>query len=618
MAEIFNEQRVVGVHIVPDGTVLHNGQRVVGIREAESGVLFTEGRRVLGVSVLSGSEVIYNEQVVIGVVIIADGRTLYKGMPVVPVSGSGHPPWTADANRYMPAATRVEWPGGFTQTYAAGLNYQASELYFGSPDYPTNSFLIPFVGFGVTQGGNAPQETVNPNADMLIDEVFFLHPDGSEHAVLFGGAAAAAATAATGIVWGQVTLPADLPRRSFFGIRTIWHGTVGNTYIGGYRIQRHRGEKYWAAGDLASVRALAAADAPSTPDRDPDGFYNTVGNVSNSQPLAYGPALIFAKGWDGRPVPLVLSDSLVERQEIAASADARGNMGVWRRWLDVADPVWGETMPLIMGVPGAKSQLDLTGSGSTIATLRWGLIDVVKNTYNGGLNPWTFVFDQSGRNDNNATASTWANFKFGLIDRVKTRYGAGTHVVGLTLWPTMTSTDGGRTAAAYTVSTLWNGVSGTLKAVNDAIRASSRYARVIDAFGAFTTDADPSKAPASEMFPLGQVIGHPGNQDGVTTWDTIKMPSGIPRGAVVIFEYQPGLWAGRTVLSEVVNGDGTSNYKVLEIFATNVQDNATLYGKAMNLDSGTGTTTHVHPLLYTILRTVSRIPQSEKMKFYPA
>ena len=613
MAEIFNEQRVVGVHIVPDGTVLHNGQRVVGIREAESGVLFTEGRRVLGVSVLSGSEVIYNEQVVIGVVIIPDGRTLYNGMPVVPVSGSGHPPWVADPNRYMPAATRVQWPGGFTQTYAAGLNYQASELYFGSPDYPTNSFLIPFVGFGVTQGGNAPQETVNPNADMLIDEVFFLHPDGSEYAVLFGGAAAAAATAATGIVWGQVTLPADLPRRSLFGIRTIWHGTVGSTYIGGYRIQRHRGEKYWAAGDLASVRALAAADAPSTPDRDPDGFYNTVGNVSNSQPLAYGPAMIFAKGWDGRPVPLVLSDSLIERQEIAASADARGNMGVWRRWFDVADPVWGETMPLIMGVPGAKSQLELTGSGSTIATLRWGLIDIVKNTYNGGLPPWTFVFDQSGRNDNNATASTWANFKFGLVDRVKARYGAGTHVVGVTIQPTVSSSTAYRTLAGLSVATLWNAVSGTLKSVNDLIKASPRYARVLDMLPYWSDSRSLGFPPTAELFPLGNVIGHPGNQDGVTTWNTMVLPDIVPNGARVTFEYQPGLYTSRTVIARTDNGDGTITATVREVFATNVQDNAALFGAGLGSD-GAG----VHEDLYGILYAAGRIPQTEKSKFYPA
>nr|WP_308422553.1 hypothetical protein [Rhizobium anhuiense] len=514
----------------------------------------------------------------------------------------------------MPAATRTRWPAGFTMTYATGLNYQCSRLYFGSPDYPTNDFLIPFVGFGLTEGGLAPQETVLPNADIPLDGANFIHPNGTKYPILFGGAATASVTAATGIVYGQVTLPTSLPAWSIFGIETFYHGTVGNTYIGAYRCQRHRGEKLWAAGDLASVQALAAANGPSTAALDPDNWYNTVGNATNSQQLAYGPALVLAKGWDGRPVPMLLADSLAERQEIAASADDRGNMGVWRRWFDQRDPIWGSLIPLVMGVPGAKSKQEL----ATSATKRWTMIDAIKTTYNAGKDIWTCVADQSGRNDNNATAATWYGDKFGLVDRVKTRYGAGTHVVGMTLWPTLTSTDNARTAGAYSVATLWNGVTGTLKTVNDAIKASSRYAKVMDVFPAYTTDADPSKAPGSEMFPLGNVIGHPGNQDGVTTWDTIRMPSGIPRGAVITFEYQPGLWASRTVLSEAPVGDGTSNYKVQEVFATNVQDNATLYGKALNLDSGSGTTTHVHPLLHAILRIISRIPQSEKSKFYSA
>ncbi|MBY5849788.1 hypothetical protein HFN51_04350 [Rhizobium leguminosarum] len=527
---------------------------------------------------------------------------------------SAPPAWVPDANRYMPAATRTHWPAGFTMTYASGLNYQSATLFFGSPDYPTNDFLIPFVGFGLTEGGLAPQETILPNADMLIDEAFFVHPNGTEYPILFGGSAVATVAASTGIVYGQVTLPASLPAWSIFGIRTVYHGTVGNTYIGGYRCQRHRGEKLWGAGDLASIRALAAANGPSTAAL--DTFYNTVGNASNSQPLAYGPALVLAKGWDGRPVPLVLADSLAERQEIAASADARGNMGVWRRWFDQRDPVWGSYIPIVMGVPGSKSQQEL----ATSATKRWVMLDYIRDTYNGGKNAWTFVFDQSGRNDNNATASTWANFKFGLIDRTKTRYGAGTHVVGLTLWPTMNSvsTDQARTLAGTTVSVLWNGVTGTLKSVNDLIKASTRYGKVMDVFSAYMSDDDPTKAAVSEMFPLGNVIGHPGNQDGVTTWDTMKMPSGIPLGSMVTFEYQPGLWATRTPLTEVVNGDGTSNYTVQEVFATNVQDNATLYGKALNTDTNvSGNTTHVHPMLHAVLRTTNRVPQAEKAKCYP-
>nr|WP_245461725.1 hypothetical protein [Rhizobium leguminosarum] len=260
-----------------------------------------------------------------------------------------------------------------------------------------------------------------------------------------------------------------------------------------------------------------------------------------------------------------------------------------------------------MGVPGSKSVQEL----ATSATKRWAMIDAIRDTYNGGKNIWTFVLDQSGRNDNSATPSTWSNAKLGLVDRVKTRYGAGIHVVGVTIIPTMTaSSDSGRTVAGYTVPALWTT---TLATVNNTIKASSRYAKVIDQLLAFTAEADPTKSPAAEMFPLGNVVGHPGNQDGVTTWDTIKLPASVPDGTRIMFEYQPGLWTSRNTYGRTDNGDGTADYKVQEIFATNVQDNAALLAHGMNLD----TTSYVHPTLQGILRFVSRLPQSEKLKFYP-
>ncbi|MBX4870592.1 hypothetical protein HJA85_27095 [Rhizobium bangladeshense] len=529
-------------------------------------------------------------------------------MDSLPIDLGGHPPWVPDANRYMPAATGIHWSQSFIQTYASGLNYQCSKLFFGSPDYPTNSFLVPYLGFGLTDGSNAPQETINPNGDIVIDEAWFVHPNGTEYPILFGGNTGVTVTAATGVQFGLVTLPADLPAWSVYGIRTVWHGVVGNTYVGGYRAQRHRNEKYWAAGDLASIQALAAANGASTADRDPDARYNAVGNVSTSQPLAYGPAQIFAKGWDGRPVPIVLSDSLSERQEIAASADARRNMGIVSRWLDQRDAAWGSTPHMFMGLPGEKSANEL----NTSALLRWNsFLDVVKNTYNAGANPWTFVLDQSGRNDNNATAATWLSAKTALPGtRIKNRYGAGTRIVGMTLLPTMGSSDSGRTVAAYTVSTLWDAVSGTIKTVNDGVKASSVYNAVIDLQAAYMSDSDPLRAAAAENFPLGNIVGHPGNQDGVTTWDTMRLPNSVLLGARVMFEYQPGLWTSRTLISKTDNGDGTADFKVAEVLATNVQDNATLLGHAFTAAD------FIHPALYAVLRTVSRIPQSEKAKFY--
>jgi hypothetical protein len=82
------------------------------------------------------------------------------------------------------------------------------------------------------------------------------------------------------------------------------------------------------------------------------------------------------------------------------------------------------------------------------------------------------------------------------------------------------------------------------------------YSKVIDQLLAFTADTDPTKSSAAEMFPLGSVVGHPGNQDGVTTWDTIKLPASVPDGTRIMFEYQRGQWTSRNTYGRIDNGDG--------------------------------------------------------------
>lgn len=85
MATIFNDQRVLGVRLVPFGTAMHNGLPVIGIVDAGASTTFVEHQRVLGVDVLDEDKAIHNEQPVMGAVLITDGRKMYNNQLVIPV-----------------------------------------------------------------------------------------------------------------------------------------------------------------------------------------------------------------------------------------------------------------------------------------------------------------------------------------------------------------------------------------------------------------------------------------------------------------------------------------------------------------------------------------------------
>ncbi|MGZ2483996.1 hypothetical protein ACVITL_002519 [Rhizobium pisi] len=399
MAEIFNEQRVIGVHIVPDGTVLHNGQRVVGIREAESGVLFTGGRRVLGVSVLSGSEVIYNEQVVIGAVIIRDGRTFYNGMPVVPVSGSGAAP--IDPDRYMFFATRNRMPSGALVTAAAGTNYVCSKIVVSSPSYRTNTFRFHFSGFASTEGGNSPQETVYAGNATVIDGLL-IRIGGVFHACSFAGTAGVTIPDQSQGVWSDPLTLAD----AVAAVAGLPHPEASRrTHMGGGRLR------------IAACLQGHARCRQHT-----------------------GEA----------------------RQEFSAAADQRGNLGWLRKWLDS-----GWRIPHVMiGMPGAAAFGELTGSGASVATRRWAIVDEII-AFNGGKRPFTVILNQMGQNDTTTPYSTFFTTRYlGFVNRLRSRYSGAKRVAlpplgrtAATISITLTSTGALATATCASTAHLVSGQS---------------------------------------------------------------------------------------------------------------------------------------------------------------
>ncbi len=150
-----------------------------------------------------------------------------------------------------------------------------------------------------------------------------------------------------------------------------------------------------ACGGASTLLALEAYldDALAASTTELDLAYGTV-----SKRQFYGPDFMVGKDWDGRPVALVAGDSIGEaRQEYAANADGRGNVGWLRRWLDT-DQGLGCVPHLMIGMPGAVAFRDLTGSGSTIATHLWDVLDQVA-AFNGSARPVTVLINQYGQND---------------------------------------------------------------------------------------------------------------------------------------------------------------------------------------------------------------------------
>lgn len=170
MADIYNQQRVLGVRLVDDGTVMHNGQRVIGISDA-GGALFSGNIRTIGVDVLDADAAIHNEQPVLGAVVIDDGRKLYNGMLVVPayaVNGSLDPqpregfaadPTITGSN----ANNNVNFRGVYTLS-----DYMGSEFRVGILPGDTNALTSNHVAVGRWDGNDT-----SPNATTALIETMF-------------------------------------------------------------------------------------------------------------------------------------------------------------------------------------------------------------------------------------------------------------------------------------------------------------------------------------------------------------------------------------------------------------------------------------------------------------
>ncbi|NNH61179.1 hypothetical protein HLI01_31155 [Rhizobium laguerreae] len=348
-----------------------------------------------------------------------------------------------DPDRYMFFATRNRMPSGTIVTAASGANYVCSKIVVNTPQYKTRSFRFHLSGFASTEGGNSPQETVvtgtiGTPGNAVIADAMFIRVAGVFYQCTFAGLNTVTVADQTNGAWtDELTIP-DVAPESEIEIWLFYHTAVGEKIWPVYRIQKHRGERVWGAGDLATL--LAFKDTPLADSTAAlDSNYATI-----TQPQYYGPDFMVAKGdWDGRPVALAVVDSLGEaRQQFSAAADARGNLGWFRRWLD-SDGGIGRIPHLMIGMPGNGSVRELTGTGAAIATRRWAILDEI-TAFNNNQKPFTVIANQMGQNDTAATYTQFFNTNYrSLITRLRARY-PGVKIVAL---PPL-----GRTVSARTVT----------------------------------------------------------------------------------------------------------------------------------------------------------------------
>lgn len=495
-----------------------------------------------------------------------------------------------DPNRYMAFATRTRNPSGTPVSIgAASSTYKCSKIVFSTPSYPTNDLRFHFEGFASVESGSSPQETVLPNAPMIIDKVI-LKVGTALHELEFGGASGTSiASGSIGAWTDRIVLSQSLLPESDIELWTFYHGEIGNTQVPVYRVQKHRGERIWAASNLAELETyLSDPLAPSTPNMD-------LNYGSSTQPQYYGPGFMVAKGWDGRPVALAVVDSIGdERNEFAVSADQRGNLGWLRRWLDNPDGI-GRIPHMTIGCAGSGSAREL----NTNALKRWAVIDEVRS-FNDGKLPFTVMLNELQTNDYDANYSTFRSRYAGFLDRFTAAY-PQVKKVGVTALPRTTSSNAWRTRASQTYV---SGAepSGVRFQLMDEIVAlmGNKLDAAIDVRSTYWDLSYPATWPEPYFF---TTLAAQAGTDGSTPYNTLTLTQAPQPGDFL-------RWGvNGAQLGSVVSVSGTGPFTVTldrntntavsligsEVFAANVAD-------------------QVHPYARFTRHIAATLDQSEKLK----
>jgi hypothetical protein len=301
--------------------------------------------------------------------------TFAAGSLLLPASFSGRLRAPNSANSLTATGGRFFFPQN-NNVAAAGFESCLSHLFFVTSPFSGSDLRFCFDNSWVASDSSASPERAGSNPLTIDFATVFI--SGTPYPVSFGGAGSITLQP-NDFIWATVPTLLSIPADTFGFIRVSCSVATSAFRPAGYRPQTSQ-----ILGEAVEYTATPQAAKATA------GTVSGVGSGVNVR--CYGPCMAVMKGWDGRPVPIVVGDSIGQgAADVIISTDARGIVGYIPRGLD--DGSSSTRMPFCMLAAAGTAPSQTTGLVAGNFKHRYDVIAALPNW------PGTCVLSQHGVNE---------------------------------------------------------------------------------------------------------------------------------------------------------------------------------------------------------------------------
>jgi hypothetical protein len=237
---------------------------------------------------------------------------------IVPATFSGRLRAPVGPNSLTATGARFFFPQN-NNVAGAGSESSLSHLFFVTSPFPGSDLRFCFDNSWIASDSSGSPERAGSNPLTIDFATVFV--GGTPYPVSFGGAGSITLQP-NDYIWATVPTLTSIPADTFGFIRVSCTVATNAFRPAGYRPQTSQ-----ILGEAVEYTATPQAAKATS------GTVSGVGSGANVR--CYGPCMAVMSGWDGRPVPIIVGDSIGEgAADGIISTDARGIVGYIPRGLD--------------------------------------------------------------------------------------------------------------------------------------------------------------------------------------------------------------------------------------------------------------------------------------------